>query len=46
LAKYFQISEAESKVQILSNVWLSAEEQLDSRYLEKSGKTGDIALAP
>ncbi|MDR0762121.1 MAG: aliphatic sulfonate ABC transporter substrate-binding protein [Campylobacteraceae bacterium] len=45
LAKYFQISEAQSKIQILGNVWLSAEEQLDSKYLGKSGKTGDIALA-
>ncbi|MDR2790821.1 MAG: aliphatic sulfonate ABC transporter substrate-binding protein [Campylobacteraceae bacterium] len=45
LAKYFQISEADSKTQILGNVWLSAEEQLGGKYLGASGKVGEIALA-
>ncbi|MDR0580427.1 MAG: aliphatic sulfonate ABC transporter substrate-binding protein [Campylobacteraceae bacterium] len=45
LAKYFQISEEESKTQILGNVWLSAKEQLEDKYLGKSGKSGDISLA-
>jgi taurine transport system substrate-binding protein len=45
LAKYFQISESDSKIQILGNVWLSAEEQLESKYLGKSGKVGDIAFS-
>jgi taurine transport system substrate-binding protein len=45
LAKYFQISEKDSKTQILGNVWLSAEEQLGSQYLGTSGKVGDIALS-
>ncbi|MDR2099339.1 MAG: aliphatic sulfonate ABC transporter substrate-binding protein [Campylobacteraceae bacterium] len=45
LAKYFQISETDAKAQILGNVWLNAKEQLDSKYLGKRGKIGDIALA-
>jgi len=45
LAKYFQISEQDSKNQILGNVWLSASEQLGADYLGKSGSVGAIALS-
>jgi taurine transport system substrate-binding protein len=44
-AKYFNISEEESKKQILGNVWLSARQQLEAPYLGTSGQPGELAKA-
>jgi taurine transport system substrate-binding protein len=45
LADYFDISNEESRNQILGNVWLSAREQLSPQYLGTSGNPGAIADA-
>ncbi|MDR2098189.1 MAG: ABC transporter substrate-binding protein [Spirochaetaceae bacterium] len=45
LADYFGITAEDSKNQILGNVWLSASEQLSSKYLGSGGAPGALSDA-